>query len=112
MTPADEFDVRMTTARTGATVLHVKGDLDLATAPALGSVIGEVGMPTHLVIDLTECGFLDSSGMRVLAVAHRDAPGARMDLVTTDAGILRALEIARLDTMFRIHASLDEALES
>lgn len=107
---ADDFAVRVSAAPSGAAVLEVSGDLDLATAPALESVLEESRSSTHLVLDLSECGFLDSSGMRVLVGARRIAPDARIDVVATDAGILRALEIAHLDTMFRIHSSVDEAL--
>ena len=41
----------------------------------------------------------------------RAAPDARVDLVASDAGIVRALQIARLDTMFSVHASLADALD-
>jgi anti-anti-sigma factor len=110
VTTTDDFDVRVTTMPSGATVLSVSGDLDLATAPELERVLGETEPPTHLVVDLTGCGFLDSSGMRVLVGARRAGHEARIDIVASDAGIVRALEIARLDTMFRVHSSLDRAL--
>jgi anti-anti-sigma factor len=107
----DDFDVRVTTAADGTTVVGVYGDLDLATAPVLEETITKLGTPARLVFDLTECGFLDSSGMRVLVGANRAAPDVGIDLVASDAGVVRALQVARLDTMFTVHSSLDDALD-
>jgi anti-sigma B factor antagonist len=92
--------------------VHVIGDLDLATAPLLEAAVADMEVTSDLILDLTECGFLDSSGMRVLVGVHqRSAADARVDLVASDAGVVRALQIARLDTMFAVHASLEDALD-
>ena len=92
--------------------MHVIGDLDLATAPLLEAAVADMEVTSDLILDLTECGFLDSSGMRVLVGVHqRSAADARVDLVASDAGVVRALQIARLDTMFAVHASLEDALD-
>jgi anti-anti-sigma factor len=113
VTTTGDFDVRVTTAPGGRTVVHVIGDLDLATAPSLEDAVGDVEATSDIVLDLTGCSFLDSSGMRVLVgIRQRSAPDARVDLVASDAGVVRALQIARLDTMFSVHASLEDALEA
>jgi len=111
VTTTDDFDVRVTTTADGTTVVGVHGDLDLATAPVLEETITKVDALSRLVFDLTECGFLDSSGMRVLVGANRAAPDVRVDVVASDVGVVRALQVARLDTMFTIHSSLDDALD-
>jgi anti-anti-sigma factor len=111
VTTTGDFDVRVTTAPSGTTIVHVSGDLDLASAPVLEEAIGALPGPPRLVVDLTECSFLDSSGMRVLVAVRRSAPDTTIELVAADAAILRALEIARLDTMFALHSSLDDALD-
>jgi anti-anti-sigma factor len=113
VTTTGDFDVRVTTTPGGRTVVHVIGDLDLATAPSLEDAVGDVEATSDLVLDLTDCNFLDSSGMRVLVgIRQRSMPDARVDLVASDAGVVRALQIARLDTMFTVHASLEDALEA
>jgi len=94
-------------------VVHVSGELDLATVPRLEEALSAAPNGTRVVIDLSTCTFLDSSGVRVLASAARaaEAVGGRTELVVTeDSGIARVLEITSMGTLARIHPSLDAAL--
>ena len=112
MAMSDEFDVTAETTPGGAFVLHVTGDLDLATSPRFEDTLSSAPAASHVVIDLTGCTFLDSSGVRVLVQAARNTPEGRrrVDLVTANAGILRVLEITGIDRMMLVHPSLEEAL--
>jgi anti-sigma B factor antagonist len=61
------------TSRDGVELLLVEGELDIATAPrlitALNNAVQEV---LHsLVVDLSDCGFMDSTGLALLINAHR-----------------------------------------
>jgi anti-sigma B factor antagonist len=96
----------------GGTVLHVQGDLDMATAPMLEEALLEAGFDQRLVIDLSGCTFLDSSAVRVLVAAARDAQAGEgnLSLVTPDPGALRVLQISSVDSMLPVHTTLDEAL--
>ena len=98
----------------GVVVVRVEGELDLATCAAFEDAIGETDPGQRLVIDLTECTFLDSSAVRVLVTTIRAAQEAQgsVSLVATDRGILRVLEIAGVDTMVSVHPSLDDATTS
>src|SRR5690606_5724680 len=51
-----------------APVLHVAGELDLATAPKLSGAAKQAvdAGASSIVFDLAELGFMDSSGLRVL----------------------------------------------
>ncbi len=89
-------------------VIRVDGDLDLASADAFADATSPVASSPHVVIDLSSCTFLDSAGMRVIAVTVRQAP--RVSVVATDPGVLRVLEITALDTMVAVHPSLEDAL--
>src|SRR5829696_5752751 len=55
-------------------VVTVHGDLDLRTCPEFGTAVTtalSVRPPASLVIDLTACGFIDSSGIaRILYAAE------------------------------------------
>jgi anti-sigma B factor antagonist len=94
----------------GAYVVHVSGELDLATAPLLEEALGE-SAPEQLVIDLSGCTFLDSAGIRTLVGAARDRAGtSRLRIVTADPGIVRLLEITGVDTLIHVHPSVDAAL--
>jgi anti-anti-sigma factor len=58
-----------------ATVVHVTGDIDLDTAPALRAAVAPtLGLPTaHTVIfDLSAVSFIDSAGLAVLISVARD----------------------------------------
>lgn len=95
----------------GAEAVFVTGELDLATAPHLDVVLVELTADV-IVVDLSSCTFLDSAGIRALVGTARtlaDA-GRSLRLVTSDAGILRVLEITGVDTLIPVHPSLDDAL--
>lgn len=51
--------------------MTVRGDIDLATAGELWATIDAGLAPDHVVIDLAETSFIDSSGLTVLVKAHR-----------------------------------------
>jgi anti-sigma B factor antagonist len=61
------------TSRDGVELLLVEGELDIATAPRLLSALNHgVQEALHaLVVDLTKCGFMDSTGLALLINAHR-----------------------------------------
>jgi len=110
---SDDFDVQTEMVPGGAVVLRVSGELDLASVPRLEDVLETVSAdPT--VIDLSECTFLDSSGVRVLAAAGRklSEAGRRFAIVTSNPGLLRVLEITGVDTMLAVHHSTESALAS
>jgi anti-anti-sigma factor len=111
-TPGD-FDVRIEETSRGAVVVHVSGELDLATVDVLGAALARHPGGKHVVIDLGACSFLDSSGVRLLATTARQSgeSGGRLDLVVAeDSGVARVLEITGIDTLVGVHPSLDAAL--
>jgi len=93
-------------------VVHVNGELDLATTPQLEETLEPVDRSAPLVVDLGECTFLDSTCVRFLIslVRETEAAGGRTALVATDPGILRVLEITALDTMVPVHPTVETAL--
>lgn len=112
MSTTDDFDVRTELTQGGA-VAHVSGELDLATASTLEDALGELPSSADpVVVNLSECTFLDSAGMRVLLTAARRLTDEHRSLrvVTADPRILRVLEITALDTLIAVHPSLEEAL--
>jgi anti-anti-sigma factor len=76
------------------------GEIDLATAGAVEQPLLELldqGFG-HVVVDLRAVTFLDSSGVRLLVVAHERArrADARLSLILGSTGSSRALEISGL----------------
>ena len=65
-----------------------------------------------VVIDLSECTFIDSTALGALVAANRRLDGkTQLSLVVTSAEIERPFELAGLDREFAFHPSLDSAVE-
>ncbi|MDE3070461.1 MAG: STAS domain-containing protein [Acidobacteriota bacterium] len=95
------------------TVIAVKGELDLATAPRLKWPLVDA-IDTghrHIVVDLSGASFMDSTALGVLISARRSMrPDAGMAIVCVDPEVLKIFEISGLDVAFRIFATREEAL--
>ena len=107
-----EFDARLERVHDGSVVAHVRGDLDMATAPMLERVLAGWERRAKLVVDLSECTFVDSAGLRLLTRAAREAEenGGTVALVVVDPGIRRVLEITGLDAALAVHSTVESAL--
>lgn len=58
----------------GSAEVRLSGELDLATAPLLAAALGRLARPGRSVrIDLSDLVFMDSTGMRSILEANRDA---------------------------------------
>lgn len=103
-TPADPLGVVV--GPDGALV--VAGDIDLAGGPILEARITEVAKRAsageRIMIDLGAVAFIDSSGLRSLLSASRDAAerGTRLTLRRPSAGVRRLLGITGTDEQFDI----------
>lgn len=98
----EAFSVR-TEQHGDATVVVPRGELDLATAPALELALDDaLDEALRVVLDLRELDFIDSSGLRTLLTARRRAElsGAAFSLVAGDIGLERTLEVAGVRQFF------------
>ncbi|MGI8461723.1 MAG: STAS domain-containing protein [Solirubrobacterales bacterium] len=81
-------------------VVALEGEIDLSTAPEAERRILDAagGSPARIVIDLREVTFMDSSGVRVLLSAHRDAEsnGRSFAIVKGNSAVDRLLEVTGL----------------
>jgi len=116
--PEVGFDFAVTEDRhdAGPTVIAVRGEVDIFTAPELKASLSaaiESGA-TEIVVDLTETRFLDSSALGVLiGVVKKLRPlNGRLTVVNTEPSTTRTFEITGLDRIFPIFETLDEALAS
>jgi anti-sigma B factor antagonist len=81
-------------------ILRVRGEIDIATAPAfrdaLGRLILEANSPAFA--DLSRVTFMDSSGIDALATARRqaEAGGVELTLVAPSAPVRTVLELTGL----------------
>ena len=94
-------------------VVAVSGEVDVYAAPALRDGLTELLQNgSSVVVDLTEVGFLDSTGLGALVAARTAASeqGAVLPLVCTHQRILKLFTITGLDGVFRIYPTVDEAI--
>jgi anti-sigma B factor antagonist len=110
----DELSIDLKTENGGETlVFKLRGSLDLATAPTVRAALAEATEKGghHLIVDLTQVEFLDSTGLGVLIGAHRRAAerGGSFRLVVSEAPISRLLNITGLIAVFAVYHSLEDA---
>jgi anti-sigma B factor antagonist len=103
----------------GVRVIAVSGELDLSTAPQLEEPLEEAlaSGDSALVIDLSACEFIDSTGIALIVRAwqrlDRDTEGngsGRFALCGLSDQVRRLLEITGLESSIPTHQSRDEAL--
>lgn len=90
----------------GHAELRLVGELDMDTASRLAAALEPVyehGVAT-LVLDLSELGFIDSSGLHhlVKALKHQRERGGEVVLHAPTNQTLRVLELVGLTTLFTI----------
>lgn len=98
----------------GVRVLHVEGELDTVTAPALAESLREQldSGCRSLVIDLAAVEFLGSSGLAALAEGLELA-GDTTRLVlagTANQLVARPLEITGMTSLFDVYPTVPDAL--
>jgi anti-sigma B factor antagonist len=98
--PADVFDVR--------------GELDIGSALSLAGPLTDIATDGegHVVLDLSELSFMDSTGMSVLLNARRrlTRQGRRLLVVCPAGPVMRLFELTSLIDTLGVHPSKDAAL--
>ena len=95
-------------------VLDVVGEIDIYTTPqfkeAVSAAIGENN--PAIIINMTQVTYMDSSGFgTLLSATKRLKPiDGALYLTGCNDAIQRMLQITRLNTIFGVYASEDEAL--
>jgi len=97
-------------------VIEVSGEIDVYTAPVFkGAVYEPITQGyRHIIVDMAHVSYMDSSGFGILLGAcKRVMPnGGTVSLVGTNEMITRMLNITRLDTVFKLHDSIESAIEA
>jgi anti-sigma B factor antagonist len=99
----------------GQNTIVVGGELDLSAAPALRDALARAidRHQAHVIVDLTDATFADSTAIGVLLHASariREARG-RLSLICTNRNVLRTVEIAGLERHIAVARTHDEALQ-
>jgi anti-sigma B factor antagonist len=106
----DEFKVSLE-SRDGACVVFVSGEIDLATHDELTAKLREAARGEQpVVVDLSACHFIDSSGIRALLLGEREASG--FSIAGAAEQVKRVLEMTGVTQAVPVHGTLEQALES
>jgi anti-sigma B factor antagonist len=98
----------------GLHTVSVTGELDQGTAPELREALAEaLGDPTMpVLVDLSDCNFIDSTGLSLLVEAKRrlSEERRRFGVCCPDADVRRLLELTGIDRAVGLFDSRDEAV--
>jgi anti-anti-sigma factor len=113
------FEATAAKLEDGVQVIAVRGELDLSTAADLEGPLDEAIATgdASVLIDLTECEFIDSTGIALIVRAwqrlDRNAEGdgeGRVVIASENDQVRRVLEITGLELSIPIHGTRDEGL--
>ena len=99
--------------RPGCREIQVEGELDLAVADQLADGLSRAGAECrHLLIDLENCEFIDSTGIAVIVRAHNEFAerGGRVAVYAPADQVLRVLSLTGLTSNGLVFESAEEAL--
>jgi anti-sigma B factor antagonist len=103
----------------GVRLIAVRGELDLSSAPDLEPALEEAvaAGDASVLIDLSECEFMDSTGIALIVRAWQRIDGAaggegdgRLVICCGNQQVGRVLEITGLEHSISIHANRERAL--
>ena len=97
-------------------VIRPQGEIDLGKSPDLRKKMGEFisRSPENIAVDLSGVSYMDSSGVATLVEALQQCRTASIQLTLCGMQdrVRSIFEIARLDMVFTITTTVEEALEN
>lgn len=103
------FQVHDDAVRPGTNVIRVAGELDLSTTARFNEVVERVvrERPESVVVDMAECDFLDSAGLKALAsLADHLGGQSRFALAGAGAQIDRLIAVTGFAGSIRLEPSV------
>ena len=96
----------------GYTILVLRGEVDVYTAPQFREAIDKILTPgqLHLIVDMSGISYIDSSGLGILlsAIKRVRPKGGTVNLVGCNSAIDRVLRITNLNTVFNVVDTIDQ----
>ncbi len=103
----------------GVRIVAVRGELDLSTAPDLHAPLDSAleDPQASVLIDLSECEFIDSTGIALIVRAWQRLDGTgdpgsnpRLVICTDRDQVRRVLDVSGLDQSIPVHATREDGL--
>jgi anti-sigma B factor antagonist len=98
----------------GTVVIGVRGDLDVDSAPDLKRQLFsalDAGFD-HVVLEMSGCELLDSTGLGVLVAGLKRARGREVAIAAPSLELRRVLEVVGLDRVLPLYQTRGEALRA
>ena len=95
-------------------IIELDGEVDLSCSPdARKQILECLSAGKDLLVDLSQVTYIDSSGVASLVEGYQTAKkkSLKFGLVGVSDAAMNVLQLARLDKVFPIHASVDERLQ-
>jgi anti-anti-sigma factor len=101
----------------GLAVVCMRGEHDLSTQPQLMQALAQAASDSDVLVDLSECSFIDSSVIKALVAAQLDVTtrGDRLEVVFPSSGssiVNRTFQLMRLRDVLSVHESVEEARDA
>lgn len=97
------------------TIIELDGEVDLSCSPdARMQILDCLDKTQNLLVDLSRVTYIDSSGVASLVEGFQTAKkkALKFGLISVSDSVMSVLQLARLDKVFPIHASVAERLQS
>ena len=97
----------------GKALLRAQGEIDLATVDLLDMAVANALQDelNHVVIDMTQVSFMDSTGIRSLLTnsERTNEAGGKLAIVLSGGPVARTLSVTGVDALLNIYDSIAEA---
>ncbi len=103
-----------TREESGYAIVELDGEVDLSCSPDARKVILDcLNEAKNLLVDLSGVTYIDSSGVASLVEGFQTAKkkNLKFGLVGVSDAAMSVLQLARLDKVFPIHASIEECVQ-
>ena len=96
-------------------VLSLTGEVDLKFSPqARQQILASLSDKSHVLVDLSEVKYIDSSGVASLVEGLQYAKSNSLHFALSGVSepAMQVLHLARLDQVFTIHSNVEEGLKA
>lgn len=97
----------------GVVIFKLDGEVDLETSPKLRqALLEQVNAEKAVVVGMADVAYIDSSGIASLVEAYQTGRRNKTGFALADISdsAIRVLQLARLDKVFTIHNTIEEAV--
>ena len=108
-----QFEIGSQPGPDGICVVKVVGEVDMSHEDEVREELRRAEDSRGIVVDLTECEFIDSSGVRLLLLsreAQTDGDSEGLAVAASSEQILRILSVMGIDKVIPVRPTVEEAV--